>query len=384
MAILFNVGCKLNQYEGSCLFEKFRTDDNVIIVNTCCVTHEAEVKSLKKFRQAKRNFPGKKIIITGCLVQLRPELFVDCEKIDNEERNRINEEIFPTPKKSRYFLKIEDGCNQPCTFCVVSKLRQKIISKPADIIKKEIEWARNLGFNEIVLVGANIGLYGIDIDSSLIEIFKELSKIKMLPRIRLSSLEPNFITAEFISCIKDLPFCRHFHIPVQSGDDRILSLMGRRYDSNYLKNIFELITKNFSDVAIGGDVIVGFPEEKETEFKNTYDLIQDSPMTHLHIFTYSPRHITEAYKLGDPVSNLEKKERFWMLKKLISEKNYRFRQQLVGKEIFAIIEKKRGMVKGLTDNYIRINIDQPCQEKELHAIKLTKVTETETFGTVVR
>jgi len=115
LAILFNVGCKLNQYEGSCLFEKFRTDDNVVIVNTCCVTHEAEIKSLKKFRQAKRNFPSKKIIITGCLVQLRPELFVDCEKIDNEERNRINKGIFPAPQKSRYFLKIEDGCNQPCT-----------------------------------------------------------------------------------------------------------------------------------------------------------------------------------------------------------------------------------------------------------------------------
>ncbi|MGB9722091.1 MAG: MiaB/RimO family radical SAM methylthiotransferase [bacterium] len=383
MAILYNIGCKLNQYEGYCLSEKFRNDQEIVIINTCCVTREAEIKSLKKWRQAKKNFPNAKIIVTGCLAQLQPEIFLNCEIINNEKRNFLIEEILPEPKKSRYFLKIEDGCNQSCTFCVVSKLREKIISKPVDIIKKEIEWARNLGFNEVVLVGANIGLYGIDIGSSLIEIFKEFSKMKTLPRIRLSSLEPNFVTAELISCIKDLPFCRHFHIPVQSGDDRILTLMGRQYDSNYIKTILGLITKNFSDVAIGADVIVGFPEEKEKEFKNTYDLIQSSPLTHLHIFTYSPRYITEAYKLGDPVGTTEKKKRLWMLKTLISEKNYKFRQSLIDKEIFAIIEKKTDMFKGLTDNYIRVTIDKTCQERELRAIKITKATETETFGTVV-
>lgn len=383
MAILFNVGCKLNQYEGHCLAENFCADDNVIIVNTCCVTHEAEIKSLKKFRKAKRNFPDKKIIITGCLVKLKPEIFAGCAKIDNEERNSIIANIFPAPKKSRYFLKIEDGCNQPCTFCVVSKLRKKIVSKSIDIIKKEIEWAKSLEFNEIVLVGANIGLYGNDIGSSLIELFKELSKISGLPRIRLSSLEPNFITSELISCMKDLPMCRHFHIPIQSGDNRILSLMGRQYDSIYLKNIFEVITKNFSDVAIGADVIVGFPEEQESEFKNTYDLVQASPLTHLHIFTYSPRHNTEAYKLGDPVSITEKKKRFWMLKRLIVEKNYKFRQGLIDKTISVIIEKKKDAVKGLTDNYIRVNIDQTCREGDLKTIKINKVTETETVGIIV-
>ncbi len=382
MAILYNIGCKLNQYEGYCLSEKFTND--TVIVNTCCVTHEAEIKSIKKLHQAKKNFTGKKIIVTGCLTKLRPELFNDFDIISLDERNNIIKEILPAPQKSRYFLRIEDGCNQSCTFCVVSQLRKNIVSKPIERVKQEIDWAKNLGFNEIVLVGANIGLYGLDIDSSLILLLTQISKVPNLPRIRLSSLEPNFIDMELISALKNLPFCRHFHIPIQSGDDRILSLMGRRYDSNYLKNIFELITKNFSDVAIGGDVIVGFPEEKESEFKNTYDLIHNSPLTHLHIFTYSPRHITEAYKLGDLVSNPEKKKRFWMLKKLISEKNYRFRQQLIGKEIFAIIEEKKGMVEGLTDNYIRTNIDQPCQERELRAIKIIKVTEKETFGTVVR
>ncbi|MEO0185490.1 MAG: MiaB/RimO family radical SAM methylthiotransferase [candidate division WOR-3 bacterium] len=384
MAILYNIGCKLNQCEGYCLSEKFRADDNVIIVNTCCVTHEAEVKSLKKLRYAKRNNPDKKIIITGCLVHLKPEIFAGCEKIDNEERNRIIEDIFPAPKKSRYFLKIEDGCNQPCTFCVVSKIRKRIVSKPVEIIKKEIEWAKSLGFNEIVLVGANIGLYGLDIGSSLVELFRELSKMLEIPRIRLSSLEPNFITAELISCLKDLPVCRHFHIPVQSGDDKILSLMGRRYDTNYLRKILELISKNFSDVAIGADVIVGFPQEVEEEFDNTANLVRNSPITHLHIFTYSPRYITDAYELGDPVSIAEKKKRFWVLKKLINEKNYRFRQGLIDKKIDVVIEKKRDVIKGLTDNYIRVNIDQNCAERELRTIRITKVTETETAGIIIQ
>ncbi len=383
MAILFNVGCKLNQYEGYCLSEKYHKDDDVVIVNTCCVTHEAEVKSLKKFRQAQRDFSDKKIIITGCLVQFKPELFAGYEKIDNEERNKIIEGIYPAPKKSRYFLKIEDGCNQPCTFCVVSKLRKKIISKSIDLIKKEIEWAKSLGFNEIVLVGANIGLYGMDIGASLMELFKGLANSPNLPRLRLSSLEPNFINRELLSCLKDLPVCRHFHIPIQSGDDRILSLMGRQYDSNHLKNIFELLTKNFSDVAIGADVIVGFPGEKEIEFKNTYDLITNSPITHLHIFTYSPRNITKAYEFGDPVNLAEKKKRFWMLKKFIIEKNYKFRQTLMGKKIGVIIEKKRGTIKGLTDNYIRVNISQTCMERELKTVEITDVTETETFGIIV-
>ncbi|MEO0122961.1 MAG: MiaB/RimO family radical SAM methylthiotransferase [candidate division WOR-3 bacterium] len=384
MAILLNVGCKLNQYEGYCLAEKYQRDANVIIVNTCCVTHEAEVKSLKKFRQAKRDFPNKKIIVTGCLVQLKPEIFTGYDIVDNEERNIIIEDIFPAPKKSRYFLKIEDGCNQPCTFCVVSKIRKKIVSKPVEIIKKEIEWAKSLGFNEIVLVGANIGLYGLDMGTSLVELFRELSKMSEIPRIRLSSLEPNFINDELISSLKNLPVCRHFHIPIQSGDDKILFLMGRRYDTNYLRKTLELISKNFSDVGIGADLIVGFPEETEIEFKNTCDLIKDSPLTHLHIFTYSPRHITEAYKFGDPVSVPEKKKRFWVLKKLIVEKNYKFRQGLIDKKIDVIIEKKRDMIKGLTDNYIRVNIDQPCNERELRTIRIIKVTETETVGIITQ
>jgi threonylcarbamoyladenosine tRNA methylthiotransferase MtaB len=382
LAILYNVGCKLNQYEGLSLAEKYKSD-SIVVINTCCVTHEAEVKSLKKLHQAQKKHPDKKIIVTGCLVKLKPELFNGFEIIGLDERNDIIKEILPAPQKSRYFLKIEDGCNQPCTFCVVSKLRTTIISKPVEKIKLEIDWAKGLGFNEVVLVGANIGLYGLDIGSSLVSLLNQISKIPDLPRIRLSSLEPNFINMELISILKDLPFCRHFHIPIQSGDDKILSLMGRRYTSRELEDILELIIKNFSDVAIGADVIVGFPGEEEKAFKNTLELIKNSPLTHLHIFTYSPRPITPAWKFGDAVSVDEKKRRFRALKEIIIEKNFGFRLSLVNKIIRVIIEKKDKKTMGLTDNYIRINIDQDCKERELRKARIIRVTKNETFGTIV-
>ncbi|MEO0166040.1 MAG: MiaB/RimO family radical SAM methylthiotransferase [candidate division WOR-3 bacterium] len=381
MALLYNVGCKLNQYEGYCLARCF--PDDTIIVNTCCVTHEAEVKSLKKLRRAKRSFPEKNLIITGCLVHLRPELFTGYTTIDNEQRNSLINGVFPEVEKARYFLKIEDGCNQTCTFCVVARIRKRLWSKPIEEIRKEIEWARHLGFNEIVLVGANIGLYGLEAGGSLVDLFKELAKIPNLPRIRLSSLEPNFVNSELIAAMKDLPFCRHFHIPIQSGDDRILALMGRSYQVRHLKNIFELIVKNFTDVAIGADIIVGFPQETEEAFNNTFRLIADVPFTHLHIFTYSPRSITPAYNLGDPISPEEKKRRFWVLKELISEKNYRFRQQLLNKTLEAIIEKKGETLKGLTDNYIQVTIPDNLPQRVLKKIKICEVTRNETRGILI-
>ncbi len=382
MAFLYNIGCKLNQYEGYCLNEKYRAE-NVVIVNTCCVTHEAEIKSLKRFRQAKRLFPEHRIIVTGCLAQHCPELFAGAIVTDIATRNDLIEDILPSPNKSRYFLKIEDGCNQTCTFCVVSHLRTKIMSKPIEKIKQEIVWATSQNFREIVLVGANIGLYGLDINTSLVKLCQSLSEMHSLPRIRFSSLEPQFVKTELIMALKSIPLCRHFHIPVQSGDDMILSKMGRKYAREQIFEIFDLITKNFNDVAIGADIIVGFPGETDNEFENTLKLVSSSPLTHLHIFTYSPRQITPAYKLGDTVPPGKKKERLWTLKKLIAHKNYEFRNTLVNKTLEVIIEKKKNTMRGLTDNYIRISLDGECQERELNKIRITHTTEKETFGTLI-
>ena len=383
MPKIFNLGCKLNQYEGFCLLQKFADIKDLVIVNTCCVTKEAEIKSLRKFRQSIKRYPNSKIIATGCACRIYPEKFSAAyQVIDNVQRNYLIKGILPAPEKSKFFLKIEDGCNSNCTYCIVAKVRNKIGSKTINSIKKEIQWAISLDYKEIVLVGANIGLYGIDMGLHLTDLLQALRDIPDLPRIRLSSIEPKFIDSELIKGLKDLSVCRHFHIPIQSADDHILSRMGRGYDAAHLKRSLDLISRNFDDIAIGGDIIVGFPGEGEEEFLNTYKFIESNSFTHLHVFPYSPRPGTEAYDLGDPVLQEEKKRRLWELKNLIAEKNYQFRKNLLGKTFDIIVEKHNGFASGLTDNYIRVEVNSDYDKNTLIKIKINEVSRNKTFGSI--
>ena len=301
--------------------------------------------------------------------------------IDNVQRNELIKGVFPRPEKSRYFLKIQDGCNETCSYCIVAKLREKVESKPIKDIIEEIEWAVSWGYQEVVLVGANIGLYGSDVGQELIDLLKALSKISDLPRLRLSSLEPKFVSEDLIRCLKDLPFCRHFHLPIQSADNRILIAMKRHYDIVYLNKAASLITRNFNDVALGADIIVGFPGEMENEFENTYKFIERQPFTHLHIFPYSPRPLTSAYILGDPVDRKTKRQRLWRLKDLIKNKNHEFRRRLLGKSFGVIVEKGGHEKQGLTDNYIRVYINGECDDT-LVSVRISRVTIDKTFGII--
>ena len=374
----------MNQYEGFCLIKKFAHIDDLIIVNTCCVTKEAELKSFRKYQRAVKKYPKSKVIATGCACRFNPDRFAGAYQVlDNVQRIDVIKDILPTPDKSRYFLKIEDGCNENCSFCIVSKVRNKIKSKSIADIEKEVNWAMSLRFKEIVLVGANIGLYGFDSGSRLTDLLKALKRIPDLPRIRLSSIEPRFMSQELIQGLKEIPFCHHFHLPIQSADDDVLSQMGRAYDVSYLEEMINLIRRNFDDVAIGADIIVGFPGEGEKEFSNTYDFIKSYPFTNLHIFPYSQRPLTRAYDLGDPVLPAAKKERLWQLKDLIAEKNYGFRQSLVDKTFDCIIENsKTDSSIGLTDNYVRVRIKDHLLKNKLIKIRITEATKDLTFGVV--
>lgn len=384
MRTIYNIGCKLNQYEGYCLLEKYSDIENLVVVNTCCVTKEAETKSLRKLRFALKKYPQSTVIATGCACRLSRRKFSQAHKIiDNVERNRLIRGIYPHPDRSRYFLKIQDGCNETCTFCIVPKVRDTVVSKPIEIVKDEVCWARHCGYHEIVLVGANIGLYGIDIGTRLHDLLKALSTVRDLPRIRLSSIEPKFVDAELIACLKNLPFCRHFHIPLQSADNKILDCMNRGYTVDHLQNIIELIQDQFDECAIGGDIIVGFPGEGEKEFQSTYRFVETNPFTHLHIFPYSERPGTVACTLGDEVSREEKRRRLWRLKRLIQQKSYTFRKHLCGKTLHIIAEQQEGFVSGMTDNYIRVDIDSDCTERELCAVTVTRATPEKTYGTRV-
>ncbi len=384
MQKILNIGCKLNQYEGFCLLKKYVDVEDVVIINTCCVTREAEIKSLKKFRYALKRYPKSTIIATGCACRLYPEKYAHAhEVIDNVERNALIKDILPTPKKARYFLKIQDGCSGCCTYCVVSKVRNKVESKALHHIKEEIDWACSLGYKEIVLVGANIGLYGSERGLRLKDLLIGLRDVPDLPRIRLSSIEPQFIDSDLVACLKDIPFCRHLHIPIQSADDDILSTMRRNYDNAFLNKIVDIIYKGFDDVAIGADIIVGFPTEGEKEYSKTYTFVESNPITHLHVFSYSPRPGTEAFTLGDPVPKREKKRRLWQLKSLIGKKNYEFRQALKNKTFTIITEKNNSEVSGFSDNYVRIIVDGEQHGNVILDVRITDVTSEKTFGEIV-
>ena len=349
------------------------------------MTKAAESKSQKKFHQALRQFPGAEIIASGCACSIHPDRYRQANQIiDNDDRNKIIAGIKPKPPKSRYFLKIQDGCNLKCSYCIVPKVRSRIQSKPPSDINEEISWARSLGYKEVVLVGANIGLYGQDLGLGLVDMLEKLNNSNELPRIRLSSLEPLFIGQKLIQTLKKLPICRHFHIPIQSADDSILKKINRGYDAAYLSKIVESLHDNFADVAIGADVIVGFPGEGDTEFLNTYQFLAEKPFTHLHVFPYSPRPGTQAYELGDPIPSRVKNHRLWKLKKLIAQKNYEFRMNLLNKKYGAIVEHRNGEFMGLTDNYIRAKLDQPCVPNELIDIIVTHVGPEHTYASVYR
>lgn len=379
---LINLGCKLNQYEGYCLLEVFRDREDLVVVNTCCVTHEAELTSQKKFRQALRQFPGATVIATGCACRIDPGAYAPARYvIDNVDRNTMIRDVLPRPERARYFLKIEDGCSQQCTYCIVAKLRTRVESRTVEEIAREVEWATALGHEEIVLVGANIGLYGQDTGTTLDALLSALARIPLRPRIRLSSIEPLFVTARLANAMKEIGACRHFHIPIQSADNLVLARMNRGYDRQYLAQMLELIKNTFEDVAIGADLIVGFPGEGEAEFQNTHDFVAAQPFTHLHVFPYSPRPGTAAYELGDPVPKAEKKDRLWRLKALIKEKNLAFRRAMFGKKFQVVVEQKAGACLGLTDNYIKTDIDRPCAENSLIEVLIDRVTEDTTHAT---
>jgi threonylcarbamoyladenosine tRNA methylthiotransferase MtaB len=381
---LINLGCKLNQYEGFCLLKRFSDAGDIVIVNTCCVTREAEVKSLKKYRRALREYRGATVVVTGCLCRMYPDKFPEADHvIDNVARNVLIADLLPEPARSRYFLKIQDGCTSTCTFCVVSRIRQVVQSKSFTGIDREIRWAVSRGYHEIVLVGANIGLYGADSGTSLAALIEHLSHIPVLPRVRFSSLEPTFVTEDVLTRLRYIPFCRHIHIPVQSADDGVLTRMGRDYGAADLDVVIERLTRHFDDIAIGADIIVGFPGEDEAAFERTAAFIGRHPFTHLHVFTYSPRPGTPAFTDGDPLPPHEKKRRSRQLSALIDDKNYSFRKTLVGRVFDVVLEDARPRQEGLTDNYIRILLDDCPVSEGIVSARITEVTRTETVGRVV-
>jgi len=372
---LFTLGCKVNQYETQGIRERFLSKGfkelnngrsaDYCVVNTCTVTGLADRKSRNIIRRCIRENPGARILVTGCLVERDREELLKIEGISCI----IPKHFFPDSISSfcghaRAFLKIQDGCNNFCSYCKVPLVRGPSVSKDPAVIIEEAKKLVEEGFKEIVLTGICLGAYGRDlkIKTGLLRVISELEKIKGLCRLRLSSIEAKDVSDALIRKIAgSAKLCKHLHIPLQSGDSRILKQMNRRYSGDFYLNLIKKIKKRIPLIAITTDVMVGFPGETEANFKNTLDLVKSINPLKVHIFPYSRREGTAASKSGCAVLDTKiLKDRVERLASFSDKCASQYKAQFLGKKLAVLIERRvknqRNMWEGYSDNYIKFQV----------------------------
>ncbi len=401
------LGCKLNQYETELIrehFEKagyrvvpFTEQADLYLVNTCTVTGRADRQSRNLLRRAARLSPTSQIIATGCYAGVAPEelriLHPRITVVDNARKigyiqNLLNVKLNQISKfddHTRAFIKVVDGCDRFCNYCVVPYARATVESRPISAIEKEVGQLVKTRYKEIILTGINIGRYGADIGHSLCELLRRLEQVDGLERLRLSSIEPQDVTDELIHLMSESSrLCHHLHIPLQSGDDKILCAMGRRYTSGDYRALVEKVVATIPDIGLGTDLIAGFPGEKDPQFDNTYLMIEELPLSYLHVFRYSPRRQTKAAQFPDRVDEEVKKERSQVLIDLGKEKSYQFRRRFLGETLHVLVESRRnrqGLLRGLSGNYLKVLFEGPDSPyNQLVELEITRVTPSETYG----
>ncbi len=412
--IVMTLGCKVNQYESDGLAQYLLTTGwhladgetgvDLCIINTCTVTQKASMQSRQAIRKAVRTHPGACIVVTGCYAQTEPmalgkiagvdyvighsdkhhipAMVSKLEKQENLHPVMIGHDIavekkfahFPCPVtrgRTRAFLKIQDGCNNFCTYCIVPYTRGRSRSMPAAEVMGNIKKLHTAGFKEVVLTGIHLGYYGLDFSppGALAELLRQIHETTPMDRVRLSSIEPCEITGEIIRLVASSSlFCHHFHIPLQSGDDTVLQRMHRPYNGTFFKDLVLKIHQLLPNGAIGADLLVGFPGETDAAFENTYQLINKLPVTYLHVFPFSPRSGTPAATYPDQVAHDVVKERCRRMRELGMAKKRLFYKNNIGKVATVLIEAKRdretGLLKGTTHNYIPVLINGADALKE--------------------
>lgn len=389
------LGCKLNYSETSSISRdfvnkgynkvSFKENADIYIINTCSVTQNADKEFKYLVNRAKKNNPKSKIIAIGCYAQLKPkeigkidgvDLVLGADKkfdvlnyIENNESHSCeinNVKSFQTSyslgDRTRSFLKVQDGCDYKCTYCTIPLARGKSRSGKIYEIIDNVKTLVDKGIKEIVLTGVNIGDYGImhgDLkkESTFLDLIKKIDKVSGLERVRISSIEPNLLSDEIIHFVsQSKKFMPHFHIPLQSGSDKILKLMKRRYLKDLYESRVEKIKNLIPDCSIGVDVIVGFPEEDENDFMETYKFLEKLDVSYLHVFSYSERDNTEAVKLKNKNSNNIKGIRSKILRDLSELKKINFYKNNIGnkRKVLFESENKNGFIHGYSDNYIRV------------------------------
>ncbi len=411
------LGCKVNQYdsvtmeealrEKGCTIVDFRNQADIYIINTCTVTKKTDYQSRQLIRRARRKNPHAKIIVTGCYAQVAPQAIAEIPGVSlvlgNAQKQRINDFItgqerekspriivsdmnqqtcFNDPplqsfsNHTRAFLKIQDGCEAFCSYCIVPYVRGKYRSLSPEETLKRLFSLDKAGFKEVVLSGIHLGAYGIDQNPpvTLLKLLQIIEQEKPVHRIRVSSLEPMDITNELIDFIStSKTICPHLHLPLQSGDDEILKRMNRPYRSNDFKTLVKVLASKIPNLCLGVDAIAGFPGETDHQFMNTYRLLEGLPISYFHVFPYSKREKTLAASFPDQVPSKTIATRSERLRKLGNIKKETFYSNHLGKKLNVLIEGKRdrlsGYLKGRSRNYIPVLLEGPDTLKN-HEIEL--------------
>lgn len=389
--VVFTLGCKVNQYESDALLCKLKNMGHdvsekleyadIYILNSCAVTAEAERKSRQCVTRFLNLNSNAKVFVCGCASENKAEAFLKKDSVtlvigtqnkdkipdmvqdyvDNKNferdcvcdiENTFEEIGMSESPRTRHYIKIQDGCNNFCSYCIIPYLRGRCRSRSLENVKKEVDYAQK-NTKEIVLTGINLSAYGIDTGSSLTELLQSLSDCKI--RVRLGSLEVRVIDREFLDATKKVKnFCPHFHLSLQSGDDTVLKSMNRHYTTEQYKKAVDLIREYYSDAAITTDIIVGFPTETDQLFENTKNFVKDVKFASVHIFNYSPREGTVAAKMKLLDKSLQVK-RHKELKEICDKLSFDFNDKFIGKEVDVLFEQKKGeYFSGHTKNYITV------------------------------
>lgn len=419
------LGCKVNQCESAALSSMFESEggsaapnidqSDIVVINTCTVTGKAAMQSRQAIRHAIRRNPNATIIVTGCYAQTAPQEIQTIKGIDlivghadklriaefarsqlseaesprlirKSIRQRASFDAMPSvspQNRTRAFLKIQDGCDAFCTYCIVPHARGRSRSMPAADVARHIAKLTVDGFQEVVLTGIHLGYYGQDLmpPTSLVALLTQIAHNTTMPRIRISSIEPTEIETDLIHLMADpqLCVCPHLHVPLQSGDNDVLRRMGRPYTREMFAETIETVHRKLPNSAIGVDVMVGFPGESDTAFEHSYELIRMLPVTYLHVFPFSPRKGTPAEKFSGKVPDNIIKARSRRMRMLGEEKKRAFFKSQIGRTVTLLIETTQNestrFTRGLSDSYIPVFIaDSGLVENTFVDVRIVEVT----------
>ena len=428
-AASFALGCKVNQYESEAIAELFaekgyeivgvEEEADVYVINTCTVTNFGDKKSRQLIRKVKRQNPEAIVAVVGCYAQTAPQ---DLEKIEgvnlilgtkdrgeivelveeyktengveNHVSDIMKERVFEPlsiqklANRTRAYLKIQDGCMQYCSYCIIPYARGPIRSRDPKDVLEEVHRLADNGFKEIVLTGIHVASYGRDRkDTDLLDILRKVHEVEGIERIRFSSIEPNVVTEEFAKGIADLPkVCDHFHLSLQSGCDKTLKEMNRKYDTEKYRRAAALLRKYLPHVALTTDIIVGFPGETEEDFKESCAFAEEIGFSKIHVFPYSPKRGTPAAKRKDQIRNAVKAERSHALIQISDRLTKDFLQEALGKDIDVLYERSVGedLWEGHTTNYIKVRGRSSRDLTNVIApTRMTEIFEEELLGDVL-